>query len=164
LSTWSVRNRSGAEVEVEILRAESDRIDLRVGEDTFTVSVLDGAVGRAFVLPSGRVARPVVGPLAADTEVLIEGCALYVSEAGSQFQAGAGGTAAQRRVRTQMPGRVVKVLVAAGDTVRQGQGLAILEAMKMENEVKARRDATVKAVLVAEGDRVESGATLIELE
>lgn len=66
-------------------------------------------------------------------------------------------------VKSPMPGRVVKVLVAKGDAVTVGQGLLVLEAMKMENEVRARAAGTVADVHVAAGATVEGGAKLLTL-
>ena len=63
-----------------------------------------------------------------------------------------------------MPGLVVRVNVAVGDTVAAGQGVLVMEAMKMENELRAPAAATVKAVRVTQGTAVEKGAILIELE
>lgn len=63
-----------------------------------------------------------------------------------------------------MPGLVVRVNVAVGDAVTAGQGVLVMEAMKMENELRASADATVKAVRVVQGTAVEKGAVLIELE
>jgi biotin carboxyl carrier protein len=69
----------------------------------------------------------------------------------------------EKAVKSPMPGRVVKVLVAKGDSVAVGQGLVVLEAMKMENEVKARAAGTVAEVHVAAGATVEGGAKLVTL-
>ena len=63
-----------------------------------------------------------------------------------------------------MPGMVVRVQVQVGDVVQPGQGLVVMEAMKMENELRATAAATVKAVLAHAGTAVEKGALLIELE
>jgi pyruvate carboxylase subunit B len=63
-----------------------------------------------------------------------------------------------------MPGLVVRVNVAVGDVVAAGQGVIVMEAMKMENELRAAGSGTVKRITVSEGDAVEKGATLIELE
>ena len=63
-----------------------------------------------------------------------------------------------------MPGRVVRVLVAPGDAVHAGQGLVVVEAMKMENEISASRAGRVRSVPVTPGQNVESGATLVVLE
>lgn len=67
-------------------------------------------------------------------------------------------------VTTSMPGNVVEVLVAVGDTVKAGQAVLVSEAMKMESEIQAAIAGTVKAVHVAKGDRVNPGEILIEIE
>ncbi len=67
-------------------------------------------------------------------------------------------------VLAPIPGLVVKVLVQDGDPIEEGQSLIILEAMKMENELRSMRNGIVKSVLVAPGQRVEQNAALIILE
>lgn len=66
-------------------------------------------------------------------------------------------------VRAPMPGMVVRVLISQGDYVRAGQGLAVLEAMKMENELKAPADGVVRTVHVVPGAVVEKGQALVEV-
>jgi pyruvate carboxylase subunit B len=63
-----------------------------------------------------------------------------------------------------MPGLIVRINVQAGDKVGQGQGLVVMEAMKMENELRARAAGTVKSVNVTTGTAVEKGTVLIEME
>ena len=63
-----------------------------------------------------------------------------------------------------MPGLVVRVSVAVGDQVQAGQALVVMEAMKMENELRSAAAGTVRAVLAAPGTAVEKGAVLVELE
>jgi biotin carboxyl carrier protein len=63
-----------------------------------------------------------------------------------------------------MPGKVVRVLVARGDAVRARQPLVVVEAMKMENELKSPKDGKVKAVAAKEGQAVEAGQSLVTLE
>jgi len=70
----------------------------------------------------------------------------------------------QDSVVAPMPGRVVRVLVAPGDEVEAGAPLVVIEAMKMENELRAPRAARVRDVLVRPGDTLEGGAKLIALE
>ena len=67
-------------------------------------------------------------------------------------------------INAPMPGNILSVNVAAGDTVKKGQVLLILEAMKMENEIMAPRDGKVTAVAVAKGAAVESGALLCTIQ
>jgi pyruvate carboxylase subunit B len=79
--------------------------------------------------------------------------------------AGAGAAAAgPRPIVAPMPGMVVKVEVAAGDTVRAGQGIVIVEAMKMENELRASGAGRVTRVHVSKGDAVAKDQVLVELE
>ncbi|MEK7403079.1 MAG: biotin/lipoyl-containing protein [Gemmatimonadota bacterium] len=63
-----------------------------------------------------------------------------------------------------MPGLIVRINVAAGDTVHAGQGLVVMEAMKMENELRASAAGKVKRVAVNAGSAVEKGALLLEME
>jgi pyruvate carboxylase subunit B len=70
----------------------------------------------------------------------------------------------EERVTAYMPGRVVAVLVAEGEAVAAGQGIVVLEAMKMQNEIQAERAGTIKALFVRPGEAVETGNPLFELE
>jgi pyruvate carboxylase subunit B len=63
-----------------------------------------------------------------------------------------------------MPGRVVRVLVAVGDRVTAGQGVVVVEAMKMENDLRTPTDGVVKEILVVPGAAVDSGAVLIVVD
>jgi biotin carboxyl carrier protein len=65
---------------------------------------------------------------------------------------------------TQMPGKVVKIMSKVGDKVSKGQTLLILEAMKMENEIKSGVDGVVKAIHVKTGDALENGVLMMEVE
>lgn len=67
-------------------------------------------------------------------------------------------------VKAPMPGMILKILVEPGQKITKGDGLLILEAMKMENVLKAVADATVKSINISERTAVEKGAVLIELE
>ncbi len=70
----------------------------------------------------------------------------------------------EQRVKAPMPGRIIRVLVKAGDEVAHRQGLVVIEAMKMENELAAPKAGTVKEVSVTEGTSVEAGRLLVVIE
>jgi biotin carboxyl carrier protein len=67
-------------------------------------------------------------------------------------------------ILASMPGKIVRILVQPGETVAAGQGVIVIEAMKMQNEMKARRAGRVTAVLVREGETVAAGAVLAAIE
>jgi biotin carboxyl carrier protein len=70
----------------------------------------------------------------------------------------------RQKVSVPMPGKVIAVLVSAGDVVEKGQGLVIVEAMKMENEVRSPVAGEIKEIKVKPGDAVEGGAVLVIVE
>ncbi|KFF48702.1 pyruvate carboxylase subunit B [Gammaproteobacteria bacterium MFB021] len=94
-------------------------------------------------------------------EVVFEAKNEFVQEGKG---AGRAKASAPGHVTTSMPGNIVDVLVAEGDSVEAGQAVLITEAMKMETEVQSRIKGTVKAVHVAKGDRVTPGEVLVEIE
>ena len=109
-------------------------------------------------------------PVAGDFDVHLDGRTIPVQirPAGSfgrqkKDGAGAAGTGPQR-VTSPMPGKVVRILVKPGDEVKARQGLVVVEAMKMENELRAARDGRVREVAVAEGQSVDAGTVLLIVE
>jgi len=101
---------------------------------------------------------------------------LYVNIAGETWQVtaederekAAGAIAAQgppkaEQIKAAMPGVIISVAAAEGQTVAAGETVAVLEAMKMQNEVQSQHGGVVESLLVATGDRVEAGQVLIKL-
>ena len=74
-----------------------------------------------------------------------------------------GGPGTGTPVKAPLPGVVTKVLVSAGQTVKKGDTVLVLEAMKMENNISAETDGTVTGICVAPGDSVMEGTTLITI-
>ncbi len=72
--------------------------------------------------------------------------------------------AGKQTMTAPMPGKVVKVLAKVGDDVKEGQGVVVIEAMKMENEMKSPKDGKVVEIHVQEGQAVEGGAKLAAVE
>lgn len=99
-------------------------------------------------------AAPVAAPVAAPAPVAVPAAA--PAPAAAAPVAGVAVTA-------PMPGNILKVNVTAGQAVKEGDVLVVLEAMKMENEILAPKACTVKQVLVSKGATVDTGATLVVL-
>jgi biotin carboxyl carrier protein len=137
----------GAPVPVDVASA-GERFEVRVGARVLDLSIGATAGGHeAFV--RGR-----------HTPLLVE------NERARGLDAGRASAAARSQgaiVRSPMPGRVVRMLVAVGQTVEAGQGVAVLEAMKMENEVRTRDAGRVLEVHAAPGAAVEANAKLVTL-
>ncbi len=74
------------------------------------------------------------------------------------------GTAGIHRLRADMPGKVIRVLVRKGDVVACGQALLVIEAMKMQNEIRAPKAGIIKDISVVEGRTVNSGESLLSVE
>ncbi|MGZ3742901.1 MAG: acetyl-CoA carboxylase biotin carboxyl carrier protein subunit [Pseudobdellovibrionaceae bacterium] len=75
-----------------------------------------------------------------------------------------GGIGGDVDLKAGMPGKVIEIFVKAGEMVKANKPLLIMEAMKMENEMRASRDVKIKEILVKQGDSVETGAVMIKFE
>ena len=84
-----------------------------------------------------------------------------LAEASARVAAGTPRPGGPARLTAPMPGRVVHVLVTEGASVEAGQGLVVVEAMKMENELRAPRAGRIELVAVREGQAVDAGALLV---
>ena len=104
-----------------------------------------------------------------ENRVLVSGIAHELSVKGLEEEK-AGPRGAARAVASAgavtaiMPGKIIRVLVAEGEQVAEGDVICILEAMKMENELKAPKDGTVKVLHIESGQDVEMGAVLAEID
>jgi biotin carboxyl carrier protein len=159
--------RKGALLQVE-LDGRTHLIDARRVSDAI-VSLLverDGEPVPARSVDVSFASQPAAG----DFDVHLDGRTIPVQirpagSFGRQKKEGHGAHGAgPQRVTAPMPGKVVRVLVAPGDEVKARQGLVVVEAMKMENELRAARDGRVRDVAVKEGQSVDAGAVLLTLE
>jgi biotin carboxyl carrier protein len=143
-----------------IYKVVVDGNSILVNGQPFVVGFVDGRVivdGEPYdvILEDGRA---VVGGIAHD--LLVEG----LEEEPAGPRAGAAAVADEGAVTAIMPGKIIRVLVVEGDEVAEGDVVFILEAMKMENELKAPKAGTVMALHVALGQDVQLGAVLAEIE
>jgi biotin carboxyl carrier protein len=142
---WSCR-LDGRELEVDAVLAGPDVLSLRIGN-------------LAYEIKSERVAN--------DLHVWV-GSARFSAEVRDPRSLRGRTRAADdhgpRKVVAPMPGKVVRLLVRSGDAVELGAGVAVVEAMKMQNEIKSPKKGTVQRVLVAEGAAVNAGDVLAIVE
>src|SRR5262245_24561357 len=159
---------------VSIERAGADgrfRVS-RDGDATLVGARRVGPFGLSMLFPEAghEAAKVSVVPGSAHREQLayLNGRTLAIAVNGQRTGRGAadaGGAAhGEQRVAAPMPGRVVRVLVAAGDAVEARQPVVVVEAMKMENELRSPKAGRVKEVAVTAGTSVEAGRVLVVID
>jgi biotin carboxyl carrier protein len=148
------------------------RVEVRGGAGRYTVA-LDGVpmevdlveAGRTFAsLLLGEESHEVAIERRPDGYVVhfpAEAVAVELVDSSRGRRAAAPRTGGPARLTAPMPGRVVRVLRAPGADVAAGEGLVVIEAMKMENELRSPRAGRVREVAVREGQAVEAGALLL---
>jgi acetyl/propionyl-CoA carboxylase alpha subunit len=133
---------------------------------------LSGKASQAvdFVAGGRRLSVPLDGPIGAGIRLMrlangdiaaMRAGETFVLRPFDPFESAESAAEASDRVATPMPGKIVQILVKAGDRVKRGQPLAVLEAMKMEHTLSAPADATVEEINVAAGDQVMAEAVVV---
>jgi biotin carboxyl carrier protein len=175
IQRYSVEIR-GKEEEISVEALGEDRVRLGRGGRESIVSVRRLMLGESCIASTwsiaadgGGAARIVdVEGRAPELTVTLANVTVPVRVFDPLARAAQRSAAAAKRggqsVSSPMPGKVVRVLVKPKDTVKAGQGVAVVEAMKMENELKSPRDGQVVEVRAKEGQAVEAGETLVTLE
>ncbi|MGE5246030.1 MAG: biotin/lipoyl-containing protein [Betaproteobacteria bacterium] len=139
----------GREWRVDAARVDGHTLSLLVGDRSFEVTLAPDAA-------SGQLAVGVGA-----TPLLV---GVNSRRRWGRKDEGAHAGSGPQRVTAPMPGKIVRVLVAPGDAVRARQGLVVVEAMKMENELRAGRDGTVAEIHAQEGQSVDAGALLVVIQ
>ncbi len=130
---------------VDVKKLEGDFYSILAEHRSYEVSVARD--GDSYTVRRGAAAVKVV-----------------LTDAGRRARAAGKVAEGPETVSTAMPGRVVRILVREGDTVEAGQGVVVVEAMKMENEIACAKAGKVVSIPVSEGQSVEGGAGLVVVE
>lgn len=154
---------AGRDFRVEVAPSDPDRIS---GADAVVVR-LEGIPGEALVRPipggyavtRGRVTREA-GVVETPSGVAVSVGGLRTRVDRPSLRPAGGAPAAGAEVRAPMPGKVVRVLRGEGDPVRSGEGVLVLEAMKMQNEIRAPADGVLATMRVAPGASLAGGELL----
>ena len=137
---------NGNDYEVAINSVEGKNASVTVNGTAYQVELEEAAT-----------AAPVQAPVQA-TPIQASAAAPTVAPTAAPVPSGAG-----KAVTSPLPGVIIAVKVNVGDTVKAGQEVAVLEAMKMENSIEATHDGTVTAINVAKGDSVLEGAPIVTI-
>jgi biotin carboxyl carrier protein len=142
---WNCRV-DGREVEVDAVLARPDVLSLRIGNKAYEVKCERVAGEMHLWVGSARFAVEVRDPRS------LRGRVRAVDDHGP------------KNLTAPMPGRIVRVLVKQGDEVEAGAGVVVMEAMKMQNEIKSPKKGTIQKIMVSEGAAVNSGDVLAIVE
>jgi biotin carboxyl carrier protein len=136
------------QIEVDAALTARDVMSILLGGDAFEVKRERSLQGELhLVIGSARYAVDVQDPRSLRTR-----------------RAAGGGEAGPQKITAPMPGKIVRVMVAEKDEVKAGQGVIVMEAMKMQNEMKSPKDGRVQKLLTSEGSTVNAGDTLAVIE
>jgi biotin carboxyl carrier protein len=155
---------------VDVKELPSGALEVRLGGETGELVDVDvvSLGGQLSVRIDGKVVDlttegqpPEIGAIASGhrSYVRVESERLRAAEAAKKGSA----AGSEKVVKSPMPGRIVKVLVAVGDEVEAGKPLLVMEAMKMENEIKARAGGKVSEIHVKQGEAVDGNAKLLTM-
>jgi biotin carboxyl carrier protein len=142
---WSCR-LDGRDVEVDAVLARPDVLSLRIGNQAYEVKCERMAGETHLWVGSARFAAEIRDPRS------LRGRMRAVDDHGP------------RRLTAPMPGKIIRVLVRDGDEVEAGAGVLVVEAMKMQNEIKSPKKGRVQKILVSAGAAVNAGDVLAIVE
>jgi biotin carboxyl carrier protein len=142
---WSCR-LDGQDLEVDAVLASLDVLSLRIGAIAYEVKSERVANESYLWVGSTRFAVEIRDPRSL------------------RGRTRAGDDRGPRKITASMPGKVVRLLVREGDELESGAGVAVVEAMKMQNEIKSPKKGTIQKILVSEGAAVNAGDVLAIVE
>jgi biotin carboxyl carrier protein len=158
---------AGQKVTVEIALVGGEK-KIRLGETEISCDWVRLAEGHYSLIVDGRVFDILVN-LDTDTCVVMSHAGSYTFQITDRRRSGSDLHAQEvqsglRRVCADMPGKVIRLLVGEGDSVVYDQGILVLEAMKMQNEIRAPKSGIVKEIAAVAGNTVNTGDFLLSIE
>jgi len=142
---WACR-LDGREIEVDAVLARPDVLSLRIGNKAYEIKCERVAQDLHLWVGSARFAAEVRDPRS------LRGRVRAVDDHGP------------RKLTAPMPGKIVRLLMSQGAEVEAGAGVLVVEAMKMQNEIKSPKRGTIQKILVSEGAAVNAGDVLAIVE
>lgn len=149
---------NGNEYSVAIIDLEGDKAAVEVNGVSYQVDILTEGYTAPAPRPAAKPAAPAPAPAAAPAAPAPAPQPIAPAAPAAEPAAPAGkGTA----VQSPLPGVILDLKVSVGDQVKAGQTVAILEAMKMENNINAECDGVITAIKVAKGDNILEGSDIV---
>lgn len=153
-------------VDVEIVR-DGDTVTAKIGDRSYMLEVTEPEPNVVALRDGARLTEVFVSP-GSPTKASARGHEFEFELIDPKRLRGSGSDAehagGSAEIKTAMPGKVVRILVEQGAAVAKGDGVIVVEAMKMQNEMKSPKDGIVKELRVAEGMTVNAGDVLVVIE
>ncbi len=158
----------GTEQEVEFSRS-GNAVKAEIGGRSYELEISEPGSEAYLIKDAGQICEAFVSKTDGDKfQVSIAGNELEITVSDPKRLRTRGTSAGDHdgiaEIRTAMPGKVVRVLVSIGDTVEKDDGVIVVEAMKMQNELKSPKNGTVREIHFEEGSTVSAGDILISIE
>ncbi len=142
-----------------------NEIAVSLGKKQYRVSVEFISGDEILLNIEGRIHNVIVSSNKLFYSVYVNGRFFKIEKkSASQILGKKGAKLKKRDIKTSMPGRIVKVFMKEGDKVKEGQAVLVLEAMKMQNEIKSPQSGIITKINPTSGDSVEAGALLFSIE
>ena len=166
---YEIKEKKGETLQIALREVEEGRFDVTIAGETVHVDAVKSSPSVYSVIEDGKQFEVVIDEKGSHGFDVLAGGRIFHLEAFDErtkllSAAGAAAVSGPQRVEAEMPGKVVRVSHGSGDSVAEGEGVLILEAMKMENEIPSPIDGVVTELAVSEGDTVEAGALLFTVE
>jgi acetyl/propionyl-CoA carboxylase alpha subunit len=161
---FEARLENGQRHSVEVKR-QGGQLQVLIDGDPVSVRFRRVNDNQCLLELGGKIVDAVIHRNGVDQEVLIAGIThrLRLIDPRLQPDAGEVSTGGPLAVKAQMPGRVVRVLKATGDNVEKNTAVVVIEAMKMQNDIRAPRAGVIATLEVKEGESVSAGQLLFEI-
>ena len=166
---YLISEKKGESVTVSLRESGEGQYEITIDGETVHVDAVKSGPTIYSIIEDGKQFEAMVDEKGAHGfDVLLSGRIFHLESIDERTQLLAGSVAnvatGPQTVEAEMPGKVAKVNVEVGAAVSEGQGVVIVEAMKMENEIPSPIDGVVREIAVTEGDTVEPGTTLFVVE
>jgi len=153
------------EFNLKVQQQKDDCFRVSMDGNTYDASLRFLSSEEFIIKLDGKVYDVIVHSNSRDYQVCINGKCLFVKKKDALQLLEKTGTGPKKQdIKTSMPGRVIEVLAREGEKIKKNQAVVILEAMKMQNEIKSPQDGTILRIGPKPGDPVEAGALLFTVE
>ncbi|HXG65719.1 MAG TPA: biotin/lipoyl-containing protein [Blastocatellia bacterium] len=156
----------GRQVTLEV-EQRNGQVTAKIGERSYSLKVISPESGVYLIFDGDNVYEARVSPAEADAlrvKVRDRVFTANIIDRKRRRSASEHGAEGQQPLTAPMPGKVVRILVEADSEVAAGQGVVVVEAMKMQNEIKSPKAGRVTEIRVSEGDAVSAGQVLAIVE